>query len=107
MANAANAKAHAEKDTKDQLAQRQANADFAWLMGDSRGRRFVWSLMGRCNVFSPVFNTHGGVMNFNEGRRDTGLFLLGEVNRLCPEQFAVMAAENAPEPEQEEEQNDD
>ena len=100
--NAANEKQLNQAARKNKDADKQAAEDFAWLAGDKRGRRFLWRMMGRCRVFEPVFNTHGGVMNFNEGRRDCGLFLLSEINRLCPAQFAVMAAENAPQPEKEE-----
>lgn len=96
MKNASDERALKLKALQDRHADKVADADFKWLLDDPRGRRFVWQLMGRCNVFSPVFNTHGGLMNFNEGRRDTGLFLLAEINRLCPAQFAVMAAENQP-----------
>lgn len=106
MANAADTEAHKRKELEQDLAQRQANEDFRWLMDDPRGRRFIWQLMGRCRIFEPVFNTHGGLMNFNEGRRDVGLFLLGEINRLCPEKFAVAAAEHA-KPLEDEETNDD
>ncbi|MBT2339526.1 MULTISPECIES: Bbp19 family protein [Pseudomonas] len=77
-------------------------ADFRWLMNDERGRRFMWRLMGHCKVFEPSFNPHGGIMNFNEGQRNVGLFLLGEVNQLCPALFPVMAAENAPKPVEDE-----
>lgn len=100
MTNASDKSSLDAKGERDRLAQETADADFKWLMTDPRGRRLMWRLMGRCRVFEPVFNTHGGVMNFNEGRRDTGLFLLGEINRLCPAQFAVMAAENARLPEE-------
>lgn len=106
MTNAADEAALSKKAVRDRYAQRNAEDDFNWVMGDQRGRRFIWALMARARVFEPVFNTHGGLMNFNEGRRDTGLFLLGEINRLCPQLFAVMAGENAPQPE-EVQQNDD
>lgn len=100
MTNASDERALQRQEREDRLAQRQADADFRWLMSEPQGRRLVWRLMARCRVFEPVFNTHGGVMNFNEGRRDTGLYLLGEIDRLCPELFAVMAAENARQPEE-------
>lgn len=106
MANAADVEQQKRKQLEHDLALRTAKADFLWLMDDPRGRRFIWQLMGRCRVFEPVFNTHGGLMNFNEGRRDVGLFLLGEINRLCPDKFAVAAAENAKQLE-DEETNDD
>lgn len=95
MTNASDERALQRQERADKLAQRQEVDDFLWLMNEPQGRRFVWRLMARANVFGAVFNTHGGVMNFNEGRRDSGLFLLGEIDRLCPELFAVMAAENA------------
>lgn len=92
-----------EEDDKARLTVRQQEAaDFRWLMNDPRGRRFMWRLMGHCKVFQPSFNPHGGVMNFNEGQRNVGLFLLGETNDLCPAMFPVMAAENAPKPVEDE-----
>jgi len=100
MTNASDESALTEKARREADALEQERADFKWLMGSAQGRRFVWRVMSRCRVFAPVFNTHGGVMNFNEGRRDTGLFLLSEIDRLCPQQFAVMAAENARKPEE-------
>lgn len=106
MANAANPEQLKRQQIQQDLADRQVKNDFLWLMDDPRGRRFIWQLMGRCRIFEPVFNTHGGLMNFNEGRRDVGLFLLGEINRLCPEKFAVAAAENA-KPLEDEAQSDE
>lgn len=102
MANAADQDAIKKAETQEEIDRRTADSDFRWLMSDPRGRRFVWSLMGRWKVFQQTFNTHGGLMNFNEGQRSAGLFLLGEINRLCPHQFAVAAAENAPQSNEEE-----
>jgi hypothetical protein len=102
--NASNEKALNNSARKEKDAARQYAEDFLWLASDPRGRRFLWRMMGHCRIFQPVFDTHGSVMNFNEGRRGVGLFLLGEINRLCPAQYAVMATENAPQPE---EKNDD
>lgn len=106
MTNAANARALKRKGVLDELARKTADDDMTWLMGDPRGRRFMWRMLGHTGVYSRVFNTHGGLMNFNEGRRDVGLFLLGEIDRLFPERFALMAAENA-QKQQEEEESDD
>ncbi|PHR17877.1 MAG: hypothetical protein COA41_11305 [Sphingopyxis sp.] len=108
MANAADAERVKRDREREELAQRTSDDDFLWLMSEPRGRRFLWQLIGLCNVFKPVFNTHGGIMNFNEGRRDVGLFLLGRINTLCPHLYAVAAAENAPQIDDTEEvENDD
>lgn len=106
MPNAANERALKRQGVMEKLAQKTADDDFLWLMSDPRGRRFIWRKLGETGVYSKIFNTHGGWMNFNEGRRDVGLSLLGDIDRLCPERFALMAAENAPQP-QEEEKSDD
>lgn len=82
------------------LAKEQHDADFKWLASDPRGRRLLWQWMGQCLVFEPVFHPQGSVMNHNEGRRSVGLSFLNDINRICPEQFAVMAAENAPKAEE-------
>ncbi len=101
MTNAADEAALRKQARDEKLVRKQQIDDFKRVMAEPHGRRFVWRLMGRCRVFEPVFDPHSGMMNFNEGRRDTGLFLLGEIDRLCPDLFAVMAAENARKPEDE------
>lgn len=100
MTNAADEAAITDQTARERLAREISDNDFRWLMNEQRGRRFMWELIGQCGVFESVFNTHGGFMNFNEGRRDTGLRLLKRINSLCPHQYAVMAAENQPQQEE-------
>ncbi len=80
----------------DQLEQEQHIADFRRLMDDPVGRRFMWRLLGRCRIFMPSIGPSDAATNFNEGQRNVGLFLLGQINQLCPAHYAVMAGENAP-----------
>jgi hypothetical protein len=87
-----------QQDLKKQLAIEQRESDFRWLMSDARGRRFMWSTLGACGLFRTSFNHLPGQTEFNEGQRNAGLLLLGRINTLCPEQYGVMAAENAPTP---------
>lgn len=87
-----------QQDLEKQVAIEQREADFRWLMGDARGRRFMWSTLGSFGLFRTSFNHLPGQTEFNEGQRNAGLLLLGRINALCPEQYGVMAAENAPEP---------
>lgn len=85
-----------------QLVRQQEVSDFLWLMADPRGRRFMWRTLARCRVFQSSIGPTDAATNFNEGQRNVGLFHLGEINALCPELFAVMAAESAPEKPQQE-----
>ena len=100
MNNAADEVALKEKATREGIARRQADEDLVWLMNDQRGRRFLWRQMSQSHVFIPVFNPDAMVMAWNEGRRNEGLQLLTQINRLCPELYPVMAAENAIQPEE-------
>lgn len=89
-------------ELKARLHQKRLDDDFLWLMESQRGRRIVWSQMSRAKMFQTTFDTHGGRMSLNEGMRQHGLYLLGEINRLCPETYPVMVRENT-----KEEPNDD
>ena len=73
-------------------------ADFLWLMSDHRGRRFMWRTMGRFRLFQSSIGPTDAVTNYNEGQRNAGLFLLSQINNLCPAMYAVMASENAQQP---------
>lgn len=84
-----------EKPTEQAL---QDVADFRWLMNDYRGRRFMWRTMGRLRLFQSSIGPTDAVTNYNEGQRNAGLFLLSQINSLCPAMYAVMASENAPQP---------
>lgn len=81
-------------ELKKSLLQSQLDDDFLWLMNDQRGRRIIWNQMVRAKVFHTTFDTHGGRMSLNEGMRQHGLYLLGEINRLCPDLYSKVVAEN-------------
>lgn len=93
MTNAANKAAADKAAVLDQFAQKQADEDFLWLMSQQSGRRFVWGLLGRCNVFSTSFNTHGGLMTLAEGKKQIGYQYLEKINQLCPDLYVVMMNE--------------
>ncbi|QLG95284.1 hypothetical protein HZF02_26570 [Pseudomonas yamanorum] len=82
-------------------------ADFKWLMGDHRGRRFMWRTLGHCRLFQSSIGPTDAITNYNEGQRNVGLLLLSQVNDLTPSLYAVMAAENAPQPIAEQPQETD
>lgn len=84
-----------EKPTEQAL---QDVADFRWLMNDYRGRRFMWRTLERLRLFQSSIGPTDAVTNYNEGQRNAGLFLLSQINNLCPAMYAVMASENAPQP---------
>ena len=93
MTNAANEAAAKKAAVLDQLASKQADDDFLWLMGQQTGRRFMWNLLSRCSVFETSFNTHGGLMTLAEGKKQIGYQYLKKINQLCPDLYVVMMNE--------------
>lgn len=93
-----------QQPTEQQL---QDIADFKWLMGDQRGRRFMWRTLGHCRLFQSSIGPTDAVTNYNEGQRNVGLLLLSQVNDLTPNLYAVMAAENVERPAAEQTQETD
>jgi hypothetical protein len=85
---------HVERRRKSAKTTRlQRNEDLRWLMGDARGRRFVWNLLAKAGVFRSSMGASAELTAFNEGRRDLGLVLLADLMRLCPDQYGRMQAE--------------
>lgn len=93
MTNAANKAAADKAAVLDKFASKQADDDFLWLMSQQSGRRFVWGLLSRCNLFSTSFNTHGGLMTLAEGKKQIGYQYLEKINQLCPDLYVVMMNE--------------
>jgi hypothetical protein len=91
----AQASARADKALRDKLARDEESADFRWLMSSKRGRRIVWRSLERAGVFRTSFSTNSMSMAFAEGNRNSGLALLDQIHRTCPEVYPVMLGENA------------
>lgn len=75
-------------------ARRQEIEDIKWLMAHKQGRRIVWRLLGEAGVYRTSFSTNGSVTSFNEGKRQLGLLLVGEINEHCPDAFLMTLKEN-------------
>jgi hypothetical protein len=67
---------------------------FKWLMGDARGRMLMWQRLAEAGVFRSSLGATPELTAFHEGRRDMGLRDLGNIMRLCPEQYMRMTAES-------------
>ena len=84
------------KSRREKLKTRelQSKAALRKFLCEPAGRMWMWDLLARCGVYHPSFSTDPLVMAFNEGRRDVGNFLAGQINRIDPEIFVKMATEN-------------
>lgn len=82
-----------------QIKLRQRIDDVRWLMGDVRGRRFVWNLLDKTHFERPgetIFRTHGGQQSYLLGAYEVGRTQAEEIRTLCPEQYLLMVRENTP-----------
>ncbi|HGY4928490.1 TPA: hypothetical protein ACNVCI_001224 [Citrobacter braakii] len=77
---------------KHDLEQREKD-DIKFVMDSEQGRRVVWSLLERGQVFGTCFNVDPHITAFNEGQRNLALVLFQRVMAHCPDQYLKMAAE--------------
>lgn len=89
-----NATAEEAKKAEERRKQREQEeiADITWLMGDKRGRRFMFRLLQRGRVFSPIY-VPGAEVYKNAARHDFCLQYLSQVLTACPAALQVMQQE--------------
>lgn len=77
---------------KHDLEQREKD-DIKFVADSEQGRRVVWGLLERGQVFGTCFNVDPNITAFNEGQRNLALVLFQRVMAHCPDQYLKMAAE--------------
>lgn len=77
--------------------------DFQKILKTPEGRRTMWWLLSNCGVFRNSFSANSNQTAYNEGRRDVGLMLLGEVNKADRTVYAQMQNEHWSEKEKRQE----
>lgn len=75
------------------LAQRLEISDLKWLMGDKRGRRFVWRLLETAEPLKDPFNPQTSITSYNLGKQAYGKWLYAQLLEECPELFMTMGRE--------------
>ena len=80
-------------DAKQQLLAQRDIDDIQFVMGSEQGRRVIWSLLEKGQVFGACFNVDPHITAFNEGQRNLALVLFQRVMTHCPDQYLKMAAE--------------
>src|SRR5260221_6398807 len=81
-------------ERKDKI-RRQERSDaeaFMLLMESREFRAFIWRLLGEAQVFQPIM-TGNSYTFMNEGKRQIGLWVLEQINRLCPDLYVAMTKE--------------
>lgn len=82
-----------EEQAKARLKRQRETEDIRWLMAHAQGRRIAARVLERAGVRRTSFHNSGSTMAFNEGRRDMGLWLEGELLELTPDAWLKMMKE--------------
>ncbi|MCM7554195.1 hypothetical protein [Enterobacter kobei] len=83
----------AELEARQQLLAQRDIDDIKFVMDSEQGRRVVWGLLEKGQVFGTCFNVDPNITAFNEGQRNLALVLFQRVMTHCPDQYLKMAAE--------------
>jgi len=82
-----------QNDRKRHDLEQRDKDDIKFVMDSEQGRRVVWSVLEKGQVFGTCFNVEPHITAFNEGQRNLALVLLQRVMAHCPDQYLKMAAE--------------
>lgn len=78
---------------RQRQAARQADADLLYVMEDVRGRRYIWSELGRNGLHRQTYSPNNSEQSFNAGERNAAIKLNLDVMRVSPELYLTMQRE--------------
>ena len=84
-------------DRRRKAAGKKAHAEKEFLMlamADRAGRAWLWKLISGCGIFCTSFTADPYKTAFQEGQRNIGLMVLGEIMSTAPELYSLMYEEN-------------
>jgi hypothetical protein len=68
-------------------------------VGTPRGRKILCGILEQCGVYRRSYTGNSETF-FNEGKRDIGLWIVGEIQRVKPSAYTQMLMENFSEKKQ-------
>lgn len=96
MKNAADRRQVKKAEKEIRLNDRDAEDDIVWVLSTRQGRRFLWKMLEKANVFRNAMTGNSQTF-FNLGAQSIGQDLLREITEASPEAYIQMMKENKPE----------
>jgi len=90
--NSADKEQVTKAEDREELDRHNEMKDLKAVLTTGPGRRVLWRLLCHCGMFKTSF-TGNSTTFFNEGQRNIGLFLVGEVNEADPDAYLRMMRE--------------
>ena len=78
-----------EAERKNRDKRKQQVLDLKEILSTEAGKRFMWRLVGKSNVFSSVWENSAKI-HYNAGQQDFGHFLMSEWMEADSESFIQM-----------------
>lgn len=91
--NASDAGQVKEAGKKENALERQKKDDLEAVLSTREGRRWMWSILSACGVFTNPADPSGSWTYFNCGKLEIGLALQKDVAALFPETYFTMMRE--------------
>lgn len=91
--NAADPKQVRLAERKEKDARELELSDLRELLKTEPGRRFVWRVLGHCQLFSDIWDPSSRI-HFNAGVQHVGNWLTAEIIAANEESFFLMMREN-------------
>jgi len=85
-ANEAHVKGRKRREDRERLKREEAER---FVMGDERGRLFVWWVLSECGMFRECFTGNSNTFHLL-GKRSIGLQLTTELEKNTPDEFLQM-----------------
>lgn len=90
--NAANKGQIKQARRKERSLRERELDDVKAVLSTKEGRRVWWKFLDFCGVFRSSFTGNNSTF-YNEGQRNVGLKMLGDMNEAMPDAYALMLKE--------------
>lgn len=91
--NAADESQVKEAEKKVKRTREHELDDIRKVLDTPAGRRVLWRYLSMCGVFKLSFNHSGAITSLNEGKRDIGLNIMGDITEANDEALIKMMRE--------------
>lgn len=93
MPNIADEQIVNNRNRSENLDRERELDDLRWIMKTIQGRRFIYRLLEKSNVFASVWEPSARI-HYNSGQQDFGHFIMSEIIESDQDKFLLMLKEN-------------